>query len=133
LRDDLLQDDLETVIEERPMPRTSRDTETGPTANPAKAQRERDQALAMQEYEAEQRAVRANMARLRELRLAREAAAPPATAAQEKATQATTTTSEPPKTGANRAAADRPARRKNAPTRRAPATRARSATGRTKR
>jgi hypothetical protein len=40
----------------------------------AKEGRARDAALAMQEYEAEQRAVRANIARLRALRLAKEAA-----------------------------------------------------------
>ena len=108
------------------MPRTSRDTETGPSTTTAKVQRERDQALAMQEYEAEQRAVRANMARLRELRLAREARVTPETTTK-------ATTNEPPKAVADRPAGDRPARRKNASARRAPVTRARSATGRTKR
>jgi hypothetical protein len=39
-----------------------------------KEERERDQALAMREYEAEKLAVRANMERLRALRLAKEAA-----------------------------------------------------------
>jgi hypothetical protein len=39
-----------------------------------KIERERDQARALQEYEAEKRAVRANMMRLRALRLARERA-----------------------------------------------------------
>jgi hypothetical protein len=41
----------------------------------AREGRARDAALAMQEYEAEQRAVRANIARLRALRLAKEEAA----------------------------------------------------------
>jgi hypothetical protein len=40
----------------------------------AKEERARDAALAMQEYEAEKLAVRTNTARLRALRLAREAA-----------------------------------------------------------
>ena len=40
----------------------------------AKEERARDAALAMREYEAEKLAVRANTARLRALRLAREAA-----------------------------------------------------------
>jgi hypothetical protein len=39
-----------------------------------KAERERDQAQALREYEAEKRAVRANMERLRALRLAKESA-----------------------------------------------------------
>jgi hypothetical protein len=39
-----------------------------------KAERERDKAQAMQEYEAEKLAVQANIARLRALRLAKEAA-----------------------------------------------------------
>ena len=41
----------------------------------AKAEREQDQAQAMREYQAERAAVAANCARLRALRLAREAAA----------------------------------------------------------
>ena len=50
-----------------------------------KEQRARDGRLAMQEYEIEQRAVRANTARLRELRLAKEVADQKAAADQEAA------------------------------------------------
>jgi hypothetical protein len=47
----------------------------------AKAERERDKAEAMREYEAEKLVSQANMARLRALRLAKESAAsPPQTA-----------------------------------------------------
>lgn len=58
-----------------------------------KAERERDMAQAMQDYENEQRARRANMARLRALRLAKErteakgTAAPPAAKKKKAATQ----------------------------------------------
>ena len=48
------------------------------TALTAKEERARDAALAMREYEAEKLAVRANTARLRALRLAKEAGDKPA-------------------------------------------------------
>jgi hypothetical protein len=51
------------------------------TAAALKAERERDMAQAMRDYENEQRARRANMARLRALRLARERAESNTTAA----------------------------------------------------
>jgi len=49
-----------------------RDQQLSATAK--KAERDRDAAQAMREYEAENRATQANMARLRELRLAKERA-----------------------------------------------------------
>jgi hypothetical protein len=50
-----------------------RDQQTS-TAAAKKAERERDGAQAMREYEADKRATQANMARLRALRLAKERA-----------------------------------------------------------
>lgn len=44
------------------------------SATAKKAERDRDAAQAMREYEAEKRAAQTNMARLRELRLAKERA-----------------------------------------------------------
>lgn len=51
-----------------------------------KAERERDGEKAMAEYRAESRAVQEKIARLRTLRLARDAAAPPPATAVKKAT-----------------------------------------------
>jgi hypothetical protein len=49
-------------------------TSKKPTTAAKKAERERDQAQALREYEAEKRAVHANMKRPRALRLAKETA-----------------------------------------------------------
>jgi hypothetical protein len=62
---------------------TSKAVKQDPTAAAVKAERERDKAQAMRDYENEQHARRANMQRLRALRLAKErtettAASPPA-------------------------------------------------------
>jgi hypothetical protein len=54
-------------------------------ADNLKEKREREGAVAMAQYEAEARALREKTARLRELRLAREAAAPAAPVAGKKA------------------------------------------------
>lgn len=51
------------------------------TAAAVKAERERDKAQALRDYEDEQRAREANMARLRDLRLAKERAEPKKVAA----------------------------------------------------
>ena len=48
--------------------------EQSPSALVKKAERDRDAAQAMREYEAEKRAAQANMMRLREMRLAKERA-----------------------------------------------------------
>ncbi len=60
---------------------TSKAVKQDPTAAALKAERERDKAQAMRDYENEQHARRANMARLRALRLAKERAEADATAA----------------------------------------------------
>jgi hypothetical protein len=56
-----------------------------------KAERERDKALAMRDYEAEKQAWQANMMRLRALRLARESAATPAAPARRSPNKRATT------------------------------------------
>ena len=60
---------------------TMKGVKSASTAAAKKAERERDMAQAMREYEAEQRALKANMARLRALRLAKERAESKATTA----------------------------------------------------
>ena len=61
------------VIEEMAMSVNSKDTEQRSVAAAVKAERALDKVAALQEYEAEQLALRANTERLRALRLAREA------------------------------------------------------------
>ena len=56
---------------------TSKSTQERSAKSAMKAERERDAALAMKEYEAEKLAVRARTARLRALRLAKEAGSRP--------------------------------------------------------
>jgi hypothetical protein len=63
----------ELMTEELPVAPIVKNAQQGAAAA-AKEGRARDAALAMQEYEAKQRAVRANIARLRALRLGKEAA-----------------------------------------------------------
>ena len=60
---------------------TMKGVKSASTAAAKKAERERDMAQAMREYEAEQRALKANMARLRALRLAKDRAESKATTA----------------------------------------------------
>ena len=62
-----------------------KDVKSASTAAALKAERERDMAQAMREYEDEQRALKANMARLRALRVAKEHAESKATAAPQSA------------------------------------------------
>jgi hypothetical protein len=73
---------------ERRLELASRQTDDQARASAAskKAERARDGEKAMAEYRAESRAVQEKMARLRTLRLARDAVAPPPTAAVKKAT-----------------------------------------------
>jgi hypothetical protein len=61
------------MIEETPMTTLSKDTQQRSAAAAVKAERALDKVAAMQEYEAEALALRANTERLRALRLAREA------------------------------------------------------------
>ena len=61
------------------------------TAAALKAERERDKAQALQDYENEQRARQANMAQLRVLRLAKEDADPKKAAAPRRAKKKATT------------------------------------------
>jgi hypothetical protein len=61
------------VTEERPMPTTLKGGQKRSATTTKKEERERDQALAMREYEAERLAIQTNMERLRALRLAKEA------------------------------------------------------------
>ena len=61
------------------------------TAAALKAERERDKVHAVREYEDEQRALKANMVRLRALRLAKERAESKATAAPRSAKKKTAT------------------------------------------
>jgi hypothetical protein len=60
------------VIEELAMATISKDAQQRSAAAAVKAERALDKVAAMQEYEAEQIALRANTARLRALRLAKE-------------------------------------------------------------
>jgi hypothetical protein len=68
-------------------------TTVKPNINAAalKADRERDKAQAMRDYEAEKQAWQANMMRLRALRLARESAATPAAPARRSPNKRATT------------------------------------------
>jgi hypothetical protein len=61
------------VIEETAMTTTTKDAQQRSAAAAVKAERALDKAAAMQEYEADELALRANTERLRALRLAREA------------------------------------------------------------
>jgi hypothetical protein len=66
---------ISAISKERSMPATLKYAQHDPSvAAAAKAERERDKAQAVRDYEAEQLARQANMARLRALRLAKESA-----------------------------------------------------------
>jgi len=71
------------------MTTTSKDVQQRSAAAALKAERAQDKVAAMQEYEAEARALRAKTERLRALRLAREAETMQATSTQQPATNAT--------------------------------------------
>src|SRR5260370_17012960 len=71
------------------MTTTSKDVQRRSAAAALKAERAQDKVAAMQEYEAEARALRAKTERLRALRLAREAETMQATSTQQPATTAT--------------------------------------------
>jgi len=74
-------DALTAIMEKRPMA-YGKSTDQQVTAAAKKAERERDGSLAMQEYQAEKTRVDANTARLRALRLEKEAAEAQAAAAK---------------------------------------------------
>ncbi len=75
---------------------------SNPTTAAIKAERERDKALAMQEYEADRLAQQANMARLRALRMAKERAEKQKSAARRPVKQRAPTQEPAPPSGRRR-------------------------------